>query len=410
MSEEVRLDRRKFLGAAAGVAGAAALGTWSPWAESRPNGPNGPIVTSETLGIQHFSVRDATGRVDKAVMGYLGGPTFPENPADLGPLVPLPGGFEGTFEYLRSVGYRGFEFFQLTQAAQANSPANPTPAQIRAMLDRTGMRAMGTHQGGTTLLGTGGARRRTLDFAVQIGYRYIGTAGDPAGGAAGNSFNAWKDAANNFNAIGEELLKEGFVLFFHPEGTWWQFFTDPQHPELNNTHKIDFFAANTDPRYVFFEIDTYHMYQNRILNPLPGSAAGTGYWDAEAFMKRNWKRIMGFHIKDAVRRTRGSATSDYVQLVTRPGFPANINGGQDAVNSLEGDVGKGYTGNATGDPDPNVIGFRRMFTEIRSTRAKGFRFHIVESDSAPDTAANPQDPGRSLRLAKVSARNLLALK
>src|SRR4051794_13960177 len=89
--EEVRIDRRKFLGAAAGVAGAAALGTWSPWAESRPNGPNGPIVTRETLGIQHFSVRDAFDRppstASNAVLGYLGGKNFPEDPTDVGPLV-----------------------------------------------------------------------------------------------------------------------------------------------------------------------------------------------------------------------------------------------------------------------------------------------------------------------------------
>src|SRR3954466_8505600 len=94
MSEEVRIDRRKFLGAAAGVAGAAAVGTWSPWAESRPNGPNGPIVPKATLGIQHFSVRDATDRPASTdpgrVLGYLGGPNFPEDPTDLGPLVPLP--------------------------------------------------------------------------------------------------------------------------------------------------------------------------------------------------------------------------------------------------------------------------------------------------------------------------------
>src|SRR3954451_13076457 len=117
--EEVRIDRRKFLGAAAGVAGAAALGTWSPWAQSRPNGPNGPIVTRQTLGIQHFSVRDATGRVPStdpnAVKGYLGGPNFPEDPTDLGPLVPLPGGFQEVFAYLGSVGITGFEFYDYGQ-------------------------------------------------------------------------------------------------------------------------------------------------------------------------------------------------------------------------------------------------------------------------------------------------------
>src|SRR3954469_4036856 len=104
MHDEVRIDRRKFLGAAAGVAGAAALGTWAPWAESRPNGPNGPIVSKASLGIQHFSVRDAIGRVQSthpsAVQGYLGGRTFPENPADLGPLVKLPGGYQEVFQFL----------------------------------------------------------------------------------------------------------------------------------------------------------------------------------------------------------------------------------------------------------------------------------------------------------------------
>jgi hypothetical protein len=54
-----------------------------------------------------------------------------------------------------------------------------------------------------------------------------------------------------------------------------------------------------------------------------------------------------------------------------------------------------------------VIGFRKMFTEIRSNRAKGFKYHVVESDSGPGGAA---DPGRSLRHAKASAKLLLAFK
>jgi len=52
-------------------------------------------------------------------------------------------------------------------------------------------------------------------------------------------------------AIVEVAQGNGLPTSAHPEGTWWTFFNDPQHPELNNTHKIDFFADNTDPRYVF---------------------------------------------------------------------------------------------------------------------------------------------------------------
>ena len=86
--DEVRMDRRKFLGGAAGVGAAAALASWAPGALSKPGGPKAPIVFKDTLVCQHFSVRDATARLDKSVMGYLGGPNYPEDPTDLGPLVP----------------------------------------------------------------------------------------------------------------------------------------------------------------------------------------------------------------------------------------------------------------------------------------------------------------------------------
>ena len=57
--------------------------------------------------------------------------------------------------------------------------------------------------------------------------------------------------------------------------------------------------------------------------------------------------------------------------------------------------------------DPRVWGFRREFTEIRSNRSKGFKYHVVESDSGPGPAT---DLGRSLRHAKISAKILLGLK
>src|SRR5215204_199553 len=153
MSSDMNMDRRKFLGLTAGAAGAAALGAWAPGALSRPGGPDSPIVTSKTLGIQHFSVRDATDRVDKAVMGYLGGPTFPEDPTDIGPPVALPGGFQAVFQYLASVGITGFEFFNFnqTQFPVGDPQRTPSMDQIRSWLDAAGMKSFGTHTGGTNL-------------------------------------------------------------------------------------------------------------------------------------------------------------------------------------------------------------------------------------------------------------------
>jgi len=115
-----RITRRRFLGATAGVGAAAYLGS-----ATRAFGGGGkPTIQPHLLGVQHFSVRDATARLGIAsshrlgltpTMGHLGGPNYPEDPTDLGPLVPLPGGFAEVFEYLASVGVAGFEFFQSTQ-------------------------------------------------------------------------------------------------------------------------------------------------------------------------------------------------------------------------------------------------------------------------------------------------------
>jgi len=381
--EEVRIDRRKFLGAAAGVAGAAALGTWSPWAESRPNGPNGPIVTRETLGIQHFSVRDAFDRppstASNAVLGYLGGKNFPEDPTDVGPLVKLPGGYAEVFEFLAQpyawpgqdvdsthpeIGIGGFEFFQYTQFANylpANDPGRtPSLQQLRKWLDDAGMKSIGTHTGGTGLTSPQQGRAN-IEIAHVLGHRMIGTAGDATGNSNySNTREAWLGAAETFNAMGEWLKKEGIKLFFHPEGTWWTFLADPDHPELNQTNKIDFFAANTDPRVVNFEIDTYHMYANRAARPYSDGSL----WDAEAFVKRNWKRLVGYHVKDANRilpNTPAPPSVPFTQTWTRTNadgsktFP--LVSGVDGIYSMEGHLGNRAASRAKPGFTPRGAGF-----------------------------------------------------
>src|SRR5215213_166055 len=160
MSIDHSISRRKFLGAAAGAAGAAALGSWAPRAFGGPgNGVGERLVPPGKLGVQQFSIRDAITRRSIAsskaaglapTMGYLGGPNFPDDPTDLGPLVPLPGGFEEVFAYLSSVGYRGIEFFSFTQNVNELG-RQPTIPEIRSYLDNAGLFAHGTH---TASLGT----------------------------------------------------------------------------------------------------------------------------------------------------------------------------------------------------------------------------------------------------------------
>src|SRR5262245_5094853 len=149
------MSRQQFLRAGAGLAAATYFGGVST-AFGRVAAGGHPTVQPHLLGVQHFSVRDATARLSIAAstrlgvaptMGRLGGPGYPEDPTDLGPLVPLPGGYAEVFEHLASVGITGFEFFQSTQNVNELG-RQPTAAEIRSYLDDAGLVAQGTHQFG----------------------------------------------------------------------------------------------------------------------------------------------------------------------------------------------------------------------------------------------------------------------
>jgi hypothetical protein len=432
MSTEHPLSRRRFLGAAAGVAGLAAAGSVIPSAVAgaSPKAAGGPVgerlVPPGKLGIQHFSVRDAITRRSIAnskangltpTRGYLGGPDFPNNPADLGPLVDLPGGFAETFAFLAGLGYRGFEFFQFTQNINELG-RQPTSAEIRSYLDDAGLASFGTHTGGlgSSLTGTGGnslydpttgglsaGGQTQLDIAAALGHGMIGTAGDPTNLAtlANSATTAgWTEMAHRANVIGQVLADHGLRWYWHTEQNGWQFFTDPG---LTRTHRIDWWAANTDPSLVNFEPDILHSYAGRARFPDP--VDGTK-WDALGFWTRNSHRLVGWHVKDGNRLVPAPAAgvNPFTQVVARPptfqGVPSATNPGADVIYSGEGSIGQGYPV----DPDPAVVGYRRIFDEVGE---KGSRFFIVESDSA---IGNALDPGRSLRHAKVSIANMLGLR
>ena len=121
-------SRRQMLGW--GVGGAAAmalapLGGTSAYAAPRTaKGPNGRLIPADKVGTITYTQRDVPGRfgiaTGSATMGYLGGPSFPQDPTDLGPLVPLPGGWKELFEYLAAVGIEQVEF-----AGYGQNPNNP---------------------------------------------------------------------------------------------------------------------------------------------------------------------------------------------------------------------------------------------------------------------------------------------
>ena len=429
MTNQHDFSRRKFLGTAAGVAGLAAVGSAVPAAfagtgsSAASNAVGERLVPPGKLGIQQFSIRDSITRLSIAkskatgvtpTQGYLGGPNFPADPTDLGPLVDLPGGFEETFDFLAGLGYRGIEFFQFSQNV-AELGRQPTPAEIRTYLDNAGLASFGTHTGGlgSGLTGTGGTSmynqttgglgaggQAQLDLAAALGHTMIGTAGDPTNLAtlANSATTAgWTEMAHRANVIGQVLADNGIRWYWHTEQNGWQFFTDAG---LTQTHRIDWWAANTDPSLVNFEPDILHSYAGRARFPDPVNGS---MWDALGFWKANSHRLVGWHIKDGNRLVPAPAAgvNPFTQTVSRP--PTFVQGsaaGPDVVYSGEGSIGQGYPV----DPDPAVVGYRRIFDEVGE---KGSRFFIVESDSGIGNAA---DRGRSLRHAKVSIANMLGLR
>lgn len=432
-----RINRREFLGATAGVAAATYFGGVSG-AFSRGSEGGNPTVPPHRLGVQHFSVRDATARLGIAssnrlgltpAMGYLGGPTYPEDPTDLGPLTPLPGGFAEVFEYLGSAGIKGFEFFQSTQNVNELG-RQPTAAEIRSYLDNAGLEAQGTHQFGPGNLdvATGdliaanpvgpptAAGENLLSFLQALGMKTMGFSGNLSGlSTLGNAVNpvtgaityGFADRAAHVNRIGEILRDRGVQYFFHPEQDNYRFFADPAHPELDTVHRIQWVMANTDAKLFGWQIDILHNWSGRVrfLNATTHQP-DISVWE---LAQAEQKRVMGWHIKDGFRNTAQTGTwtggppesggAPYFQTFQRT--PTFI----DTIVSGEGDLGAG-PGAGHPNADPDEPGFKYLFENLKGQNQRNY---IIESDSGPGPAAGPSaDPGRSLRHAKASAAALLA--
>jgi hypothetical protein len=423
-TDRTTLSRRKFIGmAAAGAAGVSALGAFAPRARSGSgNGAGERFVPPGKLGVQQFSIRDAVTRRSIAnsrangltpTIGYLGGPNFPDDPTDLGPLVALPGGFVEVFDFLASVGYRGFEFFQFTQNVNELG-RQPTIAEIRSYLDAAGLRGFGTH---TASLGTvynpatdglSANGQTQIDNAHILGFPMVGTAGDPTSSnrldTVGTTIG-WAEAARRANIIGAACAAAGLKWYWHVEQNGYQGFDTTIHPELAHTKRMEWFFAHTDPQLVFVEPDTFHAYAGRARFPFPGWSASDPYnpatlFDLFGWWKENFHRIVAWHIKDGTRLSPQPSppTNPFTQTVARVGFPLTPT---DALYEGEGSIAQGYPI----DPDPGVVGFKRIFDDVG---AKGSRFYIAESDNAIGPAAT--DPGRSLRHAKLAAQYLLGLR
>jgi hypothetical protein len=434
MAFENRINRRRLL-AGAGAAATAAftpLGPASVFAPTAASAGTGRLIPDGKLGTITFTQRDVPARVGIAAsaalgvaptMGRLGGPAFPEDPTDLGPLVPLPGGWLELFEFLAGCGFKQIEFAGYGQNAANPGGAAPNPAPggvttpesraaylayartLRGFLDAFGLQAIGNHgfvpntwngpssPGGAMSTEDFNRLQTELEFAAILGMPYMGTGNDPTS-ANNRNIEPWTVAGEKWEALNALSLQWGIQMYTHNHSPAYNFLQDgpmvtvtqdritgaPIPPTVvrgeSGKRLMQHYLDVTDPSLVVIEMDIYwaHVAQHqwRWRYDWEGNRV-EDIFDPLAQVARQTKRYALFHAKD------GDATTQ------APG------------------VGDGYTMIPFGDPRSD-IDFRTFFSNIG---AKGFHNPNYEQDNAPGGNA---DPGQSLRFSKISGVNMKSLR
>ncbi len=222
------MDRRQFVHSVA-----AAVALPSAWPGAR-----GHAARAGRLGLELYSVRGAM-RADP----------------------------ERTMAAVREAGYEDVELLW------SFGNFGRTAAQVRATLDRTGLKAPACHLAPSALLKDWD---KSLAMAHEIGQQYLIVPSLPS--ETNTSLDAWKTWAEHFNTAGTEARKAGLWLAFHNE---------PNHQKpIDGVIPYDVFIERTDPAVVRLQLDTGNMLM--------------GGGDPFAYLARHRARYWSFHLKDVV--------------------------------------------------------------------------------------------------------------
>jgi hypothetical protein len=417
-----KLSRRQLLRAGAASAAAAALLPLGPSGVfAAPGaGPKGRLIPEDKVGTITFTQRDVPGRLAISTgspqMGFLGGANFPADPTDLGPLVPLPGGWKELFEYFASVGIAQVEFAGYGQNAANPGGAQPNPttnragylayaATLRGFLDDNGLEAIGNHgfipntwpgpssPGGAMSTADYDRFQTELEFASILGMPFMGTGNDPTS-ANNRNIEPWTIAGEKWDALNTLSLAWGIHLYPHNHSPAYNFLQDgpivtvdedrltgaPITPiEVrgeSGKRLMQHFLDVTNPDLCLLEMDIYwaHVaqHQHRWRYDWEGNRV-EDIFDPLATVAQQTQRYPLYHAKDGDRTAQPLG------------------------------VGDGYTMIPFGDPRSN-IDFATFFKE---QGARGYHNPNYEQDNAPGGGT---DPGRSLRFTHISATNMNALR
>jgi sugar phosphate isomerase/epimerase len=248
----MRVNRRGFVGVAAGSAAATTLGP--PAAAGRRRGGRDRLLPRERIGIQLYTVRDQVSSL----------------------------GFEAVFARLSEIGYREVEF-----AGYDAQGRRWTNDELRTLLRRYRLKGIGSHvnyfSDDPADYSFATQLEQVLDDAEEIGLPYIGTASGP-GQRFGDTIDGYKRAAEDFNRFGAAARARGLRFYQHNHSD--------EFALENGTRLYDVLLEETDPNLVFLELDIFWAYVGQ--SRFPGFKPHEYPWNRP-------RRFPLFHVKDGVR-------------------------------------------------------------------------------------------------------------
>jgi len=146
--------------------------------------------------------------------------------------------FRGVVRAVAEIGYDGVQF-----AGYGGLGA----AEMRALLDETGLRAAGTHTGLDVLEGR---LDEEIEYNLAIGNRWVLCPFVPE--ARLGNLAGWREVAASLNQIGERCVAQGLRFGYHNHA-----FEFPPIPDGGGKRGLDVLLGETDPRLVFWEPDVY---------------------------------------------------------------------------------------------------------------------------------------------------------
>lgn len=234
------MQRRTFLTSLAVAAAASRLGGCATTSAATASSTTRGNRRLKRVGIQLYTLRD-----DAAKQGV-----------------------EKTLANIAAAGYKDVEL--LSSMSNFGIP----PAQLRAILDRNGLRAPSTH----VSAGAFDNLNPVFDEAGTLGHQYIVLASLPyePGKATLDDYRRWAD---RLNEAGHQARARNLWIAFHDEAY--------DFPLIDGQVPYDLLADRTDPAVVRLQLDTGN--------------AEMGGRDPLDLMRKYGSRYYLFHIKDAPR-------------------------------------------------------------------------------------------------------------